>query len=267
MATSFKNLQLDTITTKDLNDAMSQSSVDVTKLTGANKIAYDKYVAAAKANDAKLNPSAVTTVPPNLKLGNITTKDLNAAMAASNVNPDNFTPSQKIVYDKYSAAAKANDLKTSPIQTTPATSDSPAKNDSDPLKGFTPEPNATQSANAVSDLNRMPELNSLLLEEAKNGVRILQQKADEVNKPLQETYDTMKGIYDTQDAEFQKKYDAQWSQLTEYENKTKEAIAELDVLGRKQYKDYVNQVARTISGRKSAVAGDLSAQGFNTKVI
>lgn len=77
----------------------------------------------------------------------------------------------------------------------------------------------------------------------------------------------MKGIYDTQDDEFQKKYNTQWSQLTEYENKTKEAIADLDVLGRKQYKDYVNHVARTISGRKSAVAGDLSAQGFNANVI
>lgn len=161
MATSLKNFQLDTITTKDLNAVMAESSVDVVKLTGANKMVYDKYLAAAKANDEKMNPS-------NLKIGNITTKDLNAAMAANNITPDKLTSSQKSIYDKYSTAAKTNDLKNSSIQTTPATSDSPAKNDSDPLVGFIPTPEASQSANAVSDLNRMPDLNSLLLEEAKN---------------------------------------------------------------------------------------------------
>ena len=103
--------------------------------------------------------------------------------------------------------------------------------------------------------------------EAKKGVQILQQKADILNKPLQEQYDTMKSMYDQQAPEFQKQYDAQWTELQKYEDETRAAIAELDALGRTQYKDYVAKVARTISGRKAGIAADLSAEGFNPKII
>lgn len=77
----------------------------------------------------------------------------------------------------------------------------------------------------------------------------------------------MKSMYDAQAPEFQAQYDAQWKELQQYEDETRKAIKELDDLGRTQYKDYVAKVARTISGRKAGVAGELSAEGFNSKII
>lgn len=255
MATTPK-YNLATVTTADLSAAFKW--VNTNKYVGKEKEVYDKWVAAAKANDAKkMTPAVIppkkSNVPENLRNENITTADLEEAFKKNNVDVNSFNDKQKAAYEKITTIAAANDKKKI---TTP-----------DKTGGFSDVSNMPSDTVAIATLDDTEGLNSKLMEEAKKWVQILQQKADILNKPLQEQYDSMKAMYDAQDPEFQAQYDAQWKELQKYEDETRAAIKELDTLGRTQYNDYVASVARKISGRKAGVAGDLSAEWFNAKII
>jgi hypothetical protein len=63
-------------------------NVDMSKFTPAQKATYNKYLAAAKVNDAKVvtPPKPKQTTPENLKLENITTESLTSAFKKAGID-------------------------------------------------------------------------------------------------------------------------------------------------------------------------------------
>lgn len=183
---------------------------------------------------------------------NITTAQLNKLITDKGLDPAAFTGKQKSAYDRLVIKAQENDKK--------ATEDTEKTDE----KG-------DEISETEKSINKMlddkKDVNELLVETAREWVKILKEKIDNIVKPMQEQYDKLSAEWWAQEEKFKAEYEKQWADVERYENESRVAIKELEDLGRKQYKDYVSRVARVVSWRKSGIAGELSAQGFNANVI
>lgn len=195
-----------------------------------------------KASDMQVG--AVTTE-------NITTAQLNKLIADKGLDPATFTGKQKSAYDRLVIKAQENDKKAS------ETTDGPDEWDT-----------LSDTEKTIENmLDEKKDVNQLLIDTAKEWVKILKEKIENITKPMEEEYQKLSTEWWNQEVEFQKQYEKQWADVERYENESRVAIKELEDLGRKQYKDYVSRVARVISGRKASISGELSAQGFNANII
>lgn len=193
--------------------------------------------------------------PSDMQVGavtteNITTAQLNKLIEDRGIDVTKMTAKQKAAYDRLVIKAQENDKKATTTDT---------EKTGDEL---------TDTEKTIENmLDEKKDVNQLLVDTAKEWVKILKEKIENIVKPMQEKYDKLSAEWWNQEVEFQKQYEQQWNDVARYENESRAAIKELEDLGRKQYKDYVSRVARVVSGRKAAISGELSAQGFNANVI
>lgn len=196
------------------------------------------------------------TSPGDMQAGavtteNITTAQLNKLIADRGLDPAKFTGKQKSAYDRLVIKAQENDKKAS------ETTDGPDEWDT-----------LSDTEKTIENmLDEKKDVNQLLIDTAKEWVKILKEKIENITKPMEEEYQKLSTEWWNQEVEFQKQFEKQWADVERYENESRSAIKELEDLGRKQYKDYVSRVARVVSGRKAAISGELSAQGFNANII
>lgn len=113
--------------------------------------------------------------------------------------------------------------------------------------------------------------NTEILPIVENSLENIKQAMDEQTAVVVDANDEknreMNAIYESQDKAIRSKYADMWKTIQESEMQGKSSLEEIDALNRKQYQDNVESVARKASGRKSSLAGQMSAQGFDASVI